>query len=392
MRTALSLISMAFAATFLVFMLSFQLGVYDTMKGNALRIFDGFAQIQPKGYENDPDLKKLIADPDKVMAEALQVRGVTGAAVRATTYVILANGERSYGAAIVGVDPKAEAKVSSLSGTVHEGRYLAPADSGTIVLGDALARNLKFKLGDQVTVLGEAADGTVAADSLKLVGIFHTGMADIDRQIAEMPLSRFQQTFALGNAANVIALVGPTLDAIDTALPRLSQVTGGEGLSVVDWGRLQPALKQGITLDFSTSMLWYVSLVVVVVFIILNTLLMSVLERTREFGMLLAIGMQPPKIGLMLWIELVLLAVIGNGIGIAIGGGVAYWYQLHGIVFSGMEGLLSQFGLSGKLYPSVSLVSTLAGPLIIIVSVAIAGIIPFRRILRLEPVAAMATA
>ncbi len=391
-RTALSLLTMALAAALLVFMLSFQLGVYDTMKANTLKIFDGFAQIQPPGYADDPDIRKTIAEPEKLAAEAVGIPGVTAAAPRATTYVILANGDLSYGAAIEGVDAQKEQTVSTLAATVHQGRPLKPGDSDTIILGDALARDLKLSLGDHVTLLGSAVDGTVAADSLTLVGIFHTGIGDLDRQIAEMPLARFQETFALGDAANVIALAGPSLASVNGALPALGRLAPAHKLAVEDWGGLQPALKQAITLDFSTSMLWYVSLVVVVVFIILNTLLMSVLERTREFGMLLAVGMRPGLVGRMLWLELILLAVIGTAIGIAIGGGLALWFEHAGIVFGGMEGLMAQWGLPGRLYPTLSLVSATVGPVVIVLSVAIAGLFPVRRINRLEPVAAMRAA
>jgi putative ABC transport system permease protein len=392
MRTGLSLVTMALAAALLVFMLSFQLGVYATMKANALRIFDGFAQIQPPGYSDDPDIRKVIDAPAAIADRATTVAGVTAAAPRATSYVILANGELSYGAAVEGIDPAREQAVSTLANTIHEGRYLSAGDSDAIVLGDALARNLKLNLGDHVTLLGSALDGTVAADSLTLAGIFHTGMGDIDRQIAEMPLARFQDTFAMGDKANVIALAGPNLSAVNAALPALARAVTPDGLVVKGWGALEPALKQAITLDFSSSMLWYVSLVVVVVFIILNTLLMSVLERTREFGMLLAIGMRAGLIGRMLWIELVLLAVIGNALGILIGGGAAAWFAHAGIAFGAIEGLMAQWGLPGRLYPTLSLTSAFVGPAVIIVSVAVAGLIPFRRIRRLEPVAAMGAA
>ncbi len=391
-RTVLSLLTMALAAALLVFMLSFQLGVYDTMKANALRIFDGFAQIQPPGYADDPGIRKTIPAPETLAAEIVKVPGVTAAAPRATSYVILANGDLSYGAAIEGVDPAREQTVSTLAATVHQGRYLQPGDSDAIVLGDALARNLKLSLGDKVTLLGSAVDGTIAADSLTVVGVFHSGIAEMDRQIAEMPLARFQETFALGDAANVIALAGPSLAGVNAALPALARLASAHHLTVEDWGGLQPALKQAITLDFSTSMLWYVSLVVVVVFIILNTLLMSVLERTREFGMLLAIGMRAGLVGRMLWLELILLAVLGNVIGILIGGGLALWFEHAGIVFSGMEGLMAQWGLPGKLYPTLSFISVAVGPAAIILSVAVAGLFPVRRIGRLEPVAAMRAA
>lgn len=390
-RTWLSVLSMMFAASLLVFALSFQLGAYDTMKANALRLFDGFAQIQPSGYADDPDVGKTIGDAQTLSVRAMAIPGVTAAAPRGVTYVVLASGDESFGAAIVGVDPSAEAKVSTLHATVRQGRYLSAGDDGAVVLGDVFARNLGLKVGDNVTLLGSALDGTIAADRLTLIGAFHTGIPELDRQLAEMPLGRFKRDFGLGDRATLIALSGPSLAAVNAALPRIRALAAPDHLSVQDWGSLQPALRAAITLDFSIGMLLYASLVAVVAFIVVNTLLMSMLERTREFGTLLAIGMRPDLLGRMLWYEVLLLAVIGVGLGVLVGGAAALWYEIHGIAVGHLEGLLAQWGLPGRLYPAVSATSLLAGPLAIVTSVAVGGIVPYLRISGLQPRAAMAS-
>lgn len=392
LRTGLSLVSIILTTMLLVFMLSFQLGIYDTMKSNALRLLDGFAQIQPPGYLADPDIRKTIAAPADLAAAAIKVPGITAAAPRATTYVILSNGELSYGGAVIGVDPQAETQVSRLKATVHKGRYLTASDSDAIVLGDVLARNLKVSLGDRVTLLGSSADGGIAADSLRLVGLFHTGMSEIDRQVAEMPLARFQDSFGLGGAANIIALSGPSLRSVQRAQPALRHLAAAQGLVLRDWAALEPALQQGITLDFSTSVFLYTTLVIVVVFIILNTLLMSVLERTREFGMLLALGMRPMQIGRLVWMELLMMSVLGNGIGATLGALLAAWFQMRGIVFPGFEGALALWGLPPRLYPTLSWTSALSPPVVMVVCIALAGTGVFLRLRRLEPVPAMRAA
>ena len=179
---------------------------------------------------------------------------------------------------------------------------------------------------------------------------------------------------------------------MNRARPQLRRLAAEHGLVLRDWAALQPALKQAITLDFSTSLTIYVSLVIVVVFIILNTLYMSVLERTREFGVLLAIGMRPGAIGRMLWLELILLAVLGCGIGIGLGSALVLFFQSYGIPVSGAAEIMEMFGLPARLYPSLSAVSAVAGPLAVVLSVALGGVLPFARILRLRPVAAMGAA
>ncbi|PQA85965.1 ABC transporter permease [Hyphococcus luteus] len=391
-RTALSLISIVLASAITIFLLALQQGSYSAMKENVLSLLDGFAQVQPEGYADDPSLRKAIDEPDALAARLETLEAVTAAAPRALTYVILSNGPRSYGSAVIGVDPSIETKVSTLDASIKEGRYLKPGDDGVTVIGAGLARNLKLKVGDELTMLGAARDGSVAADIVTVVGVFATGAPEIDRQVIETPISRFQSIFAMEGEANMIAVKGRRLADIQNALPELRTIAEEEGLVLRNWTELEPALHDVIMLDASFSVLLYVSLVVVVVFIILNTLLMSVLERTREFGMLMAIGMRPSEIGAMVWLELLFLAGIGAGLGIAFGAGITAWVEGRGLVFSGAEALFSQWNMPSTLYPDLNWTTALAGPLAIACSIGLAGLVPYARVRRLEPVSAMRAA
>ncbi len=390
LRSILSLIGLAFTSMILVFMLSFQFGVYDTMKTGALGLFDGFGQFQPPGYKDNPDISKTLPDVAALLKEATAIPGIDAATARASSFAILANGNRSFGAAVIGIDPGRETGVSTLAATISKGRYLQPGDDNAIVIGAALARNMALKLGDKVTMLGTGKDGAVAADVLTLVGIFDTQIAQIDRQLTQMPLARFQADYDLANAANIIALRGNKLADVVAAEPALRALAAKNGAVYLNWRELQPALSQMITLDFSTSVLMYATMIIVVVFILLNTLYMSVLERTREFGGLMAIGMRPAQIGAMVWLELIFLSFLGSAIGIALGAAVTLYFQNVGIQFSGMDEILAQWGASGLLYPNLSLLSALAGPAIVITSIIVLGFIPFHHILKLEPTSAMA--
>jgi putative ABC transport system permease protein len=391
-RTALSLSSIALAGTVTIFILSLQVGAYGTMKENVLRLVDGFAQVQPPGYADDPDLQKTIDDPAAVIRRLEALPGVTAAAPRATSYAILSNGPRSYGAAVIGIDPAREPAVSTLSATISQGRYLKPGDGGAAVIGAGLARNLKLAPGDRFTLLGEAADGSIAADVLTVSGIFSSGTPELDRQAIEMPLARFQDDFALYGAVSTIAVSGRHLGDIQSARPAIAAIASEHKLVLRDWTQLEPALNDAILLDMSFSSLLYVSLVIIVVFIILNTLLMSVLERTREFGMLLALGMRPGQIGRMLWLELLILAAVGSAIGIALGGALTGWLSGQGVLFSGAEALFQQWHMPSRLFPAVTPLSLLGGPLAIAGSIALSGIVPYRYIRRLRPVDAMRAA
>jgi ABC-type lipoprotein release transport system permease subunit len=389
-RTVLSLVSITLVTALLIFMQSFQFSVYQLMKESMLRIFDGYAQLQPTGYADDPTLDRTIRDPGRVARQATAIGGVTVAAPRVNGFAILANGPRSYGAAVVGVDPASEMKISSIASTIRSGRYLLASDSDSAILGDILARNLGVAVGGKVTLLGSARDGSVAADVLRVAGVYHSGVTELDRSILEMPLARAQDTFGMEGQANTIALGGPSLSAVDDALPGLAAMAHrAGGVSVRDWGSMEPATRDAITLKYATSMLFYVSLVAVVAFIILNTLLMSVLERTREFGVLLAVGMRPGQIGRMVWIELLGLALGGCALGLLIGGGATLWFQRVGVSFAGLGDTLAQMGLPSRLYPALTPLSALIGPGALMAAIGVGGIVPYLRIQRLTPALAM---
>jgi ABC-type lipoprotein release transport system permease subunit len=388
-RTILSLVSITLVTALLVFMLSFQAGVYSTMKETTLRIFDGYAQIQPSGYADDPTLERAIDGPEGLARKAERLDGVTAASPRVNAFAVLANGPRSYGAAVVGVDPAREAKISSISKAITRGRYLARGDTDAAILGELLARNLAVGVGGAVTVLGSARDGSVAADVLRVVGIYRSGIPELDRSILEMPLARAEETFGMEGAANTIVLGGPTLIGLNRALPALRAIGAHSGVTVRDWAALEPALSESIDLKYAISMMFYATLVVVVAFIILNTLMMSVLERTREFGVLLALGMRPGQLGAMVWIELIDLALIGGAAGLLIGGGATLWLQRHGIVYPIDPRVLAQFGIPSRLYPTLTPFSALFGPVSLMTVVIVGWIGPYLRVTRLTPALAM---
>ena len=388
-RTALSVFGMAFASTLLVFMLSFQFGAYDTMKSSMLKVSEGYGQFQPPGYKDDPETARRISDVDALLGDLSAVSAVEHVTARATGFALLANGETSFAAMVMGVDPVHEPQVTTITTLVPEGRPLQAGDDGAIVIGAGLARNLGLSLGDRVTLLGTAADDGVAADVLEVVGIFKTGVAEIDRQVAQMPLRRFDATFVMEGGANVVAVSGDFYK-VARARPALEQIAARHGLVYLDWGAIRPEVKSAIQLDMTIAMMLYTTLVIVVVFIILNTLYMSVLERTREFGMLLALGMKPRQIGRLVWVEMIVLALMGTGVGLVLGMVLTNWVHNVGISFEGMEEVYKQWGLPTRLYPAMTPFRVLFGPGAIALSVILLGIIPYRRTLGLEPVSAMA--
>jgi putative ABC transport system permease protein len=389
-RTWLTASAIAFAAGLLVFMITVQLGAYDMIIDNTLRVFIGQMQVQREGYLDKPQMRNSIPQARALAEKLRKDTGMATIAVRANGFALAASGTRSYGVPVVGVEPAQEIAVSTIPTLVKQGRYLSSANAPEVVVGAALARNLRLKLGDELTLLGSGRDGSVAAAVLPIVGIFESGTPDLDRQLVQMPLETFQEIFSMGDHAHAIVISGSALDEIPRTYEEVkSRLPSDQGLVLHDWDRLIPGLKQLIQIDMTQNWFIYIVLIVVVTFSILNTFLMAVLERTREFGVMLALGATPARIGALVMLESALLTFIGLAIGIGVGGAVAGYYYFEGFTFPGMKEMHAQFGLPGFIIPKISFVTLTLGPAAIFVFTLLAALYPALRIRKLKPVEAI---
>ncbi len=267
-------------------------------------------------------------------------------------------------------------------------------DAGEIVIGSTLARNLNVKPGDEVTLLGSGKDGSVAAAILSVVGIFESGSNDLDRFISEIPLHTFQDIFTMGHSAHSIVIVAEKIEQQPQLLASLNKaIRGHNDIVIIGWEDLMPGLKEGIEIDKVSGFIFQAILMAILIFSILNTFLMSILERTREFGLMLALGSRPGRIAGLLMLESALLTLLGLVIGMVIGGALVYWAHVVGFAYSGMEELAKQYNMPGlsRIYPQIKTINFLLGPIAIFISTNIVAWIPILRIRKLAPVEAMRT-
>ncbi|MFC1689563.1 ABC transporter permease [Pseudomonadota bacterium] len=389
-RTWLTATAMIFSNVLLIFMISLQLGSYDMMINNTLYAFSGHVQVQQKRYNENPKLRTSIPEVQKLADEVRQALPDFNVTARAAAFALASSDQRSLGIQVIGVQPGDEPKVSTLPGLVSQGRFLDDPDAAEIVIGSVMARNLKVTTGDELTLLGSGRDGSFAAGVVTVVGVFNSGSNDMDRSFAEVPLNYFQDTFTMEGHGNSIAVSMDNLGQLPAAVARLDAVISGrDGLVILDWTALHPGLQQAIKADFSSAWFMYGVLIILVAFSVLNTQLMSVLERTREFGVITALGIRPGKLASLVMLETALMAAIGLAIGVFLGALVALYFNATGFSYPGMEEMAQRFNLPGKVFPSVSTLSLLLGPVIVFLFCLLASIYPALRLFRLRPVEAM---
>ena len=389
-RTWLTVGAMVFSNTLLVFMISMQFGMYDLMIDNTLKVFTGHMQVQAPGYKDDQKMRQTVPDILPLAGKLRATFPMEKIAARGTAFALASSEERSYGIGIFGVEPLHEPQVSSIPGLVSEGRYLAETDAPEIVIGAVLARNLRVEIGDEITLLGSGRDGSFAAAVATIVGIFDSGVPDFDRNIAQIPIAAFQDVFFMEGAGHQVVISSPSLEDAERVLPDISAALPGDaGLVMHDWDALQPGLKQAIKADMSSAFFMYGILVVLVAFSVLNTQLMSVLERTHEFGIVMSLGLKPGQLGRLVMLETAMLGVIGFVLG-AIGGViVTSYFSANGLSIPGMEEMAANFNLPPRIYFQATPWTMALGPFVVFVFTLLAAVYPALRLHKLHPVEAM---
>ncbi len=396
-RTVLTVLAIAFACVLLVFMLSFQFGSYDTMINASVKINTGHLQVQAQGYNLRKKMELTIDDPLAIKSMLQNIPEITAHACRSRGFALISTDRRSYGAMVVGVEPEQEAKVSTLGDIVKQGRYWSssPPDDGSAgaLVGRLLARNLGAKVGDEITILGQGRDGSVAATVITVQGIYSSGMDEFDRSAVHIPMDVFQDVFFMEGSVHEVVVIAENLALVPTIKERIQQqITPSdirEKAVVLDWNELMPGLRQAINMDLVSGGISYVILILVVAFSILNTFLMAILERTHEFGVMMAVGTKPARLMRLVLAESAGMTLVGVGAGVVMGCLLTWYFQIHGIEIAGAAELSKQFGMPSRLYPRLSLLSASIGPVVVFVITLLSALYPALKIRRLKPVEAM---
>ena len=389
-RTWLTATAMIFSNVLLVFMISLQFGSYEMMINNTLRSFSGHLQVQADGYNDNPKMRSSVPDILPLTEQVRTALPDADVAARAMAFALASSEQRSFGIQVTGVQPGYEPDVSTIPGLVTEGRYLEDPNAAEIVIGSVMARNLKVSVGDEITLLGSGRDGSFAAGVVIVAGIFESGMADMDRSFAHLPFGYFQETFYMDGHGHGIVV---TLDKLGQVAPARAAleplIKDKPELAVLDWDALNPGLKQAIQADMSSAWMMYGVLIVLVAFSVLNTQLMSVMERTHEFGVISALGIRPRKLAGLVMLETALMALLGLALGLFLGWLLTLYFHSNGFSYPGMEEAAARFNLPERMYPAITPLSMLLGPLVVFAFCLLAAVYPAMRLFRLRPVDAM---
>ncbi len=337
-RTALTVAATVFAVFLVEMSVAMSAGTHSKMIEDGVKMASGHLTLSGRGYLEQRTLEQFVPASAELERLLDRTEAIIGWAARVSSFALLSFGDRSNGVAVLGVDPARESSVSSLPTRVSSGRFLSSDGRREIVLGAALARDLAAEVGDELLLYGIAYSLETAYELFRVVGILRIPSPDLERALALISLRDAQEFFVYGDRVSEIAILARDAEAglalrdpLEAALVAL----GTEGLELYGWAELMPELEQFVLLDRGGMYLQLIILVVVVGFGILNTILMSVLERTRELGVMRALGLSSGAVSRIVYLESMAVSAVGLVIGLALAAPCALYFEQNPIPLRG---------------------------------------------------------
>jgi putative ABC transport system permease protein len=313
---------------------------------------------------------------------------VTFTAPRLEAFALASAGTVTDGAQVIGIDPAKEDRLTGLKKKVTKGRYLTRDDKG-IMLAEGLAQHLGLDVGDTVIVLGSGYHGISAAGRFRIIGTVRYATPDLNTTMSYLALPEAQWFYGAPDRATSLAVMLDSpkdMESVDSTLPAAL----GPRYEVISWKTMMPELVEYIQVDNASGIIMLILIYVVVGFGILGTVLMMTMERTREFGVMVAVGMQRAVIRRMILLESIILALIGAVAGMLSVIPLLWWFKAHPIYLGGeMADAIRSYGfepiLPFSLAPSIFFWQTVT---VLIIAVIAAGY-PLLRVSHLDPVRAI---
>lgn len=382
-RSWLTIAAIAFALMLSFLMRGIQIGTYELNIQSFTSVFTGHLQIQHQKYRENPSLRNSFSYHEKLKALLARDENIVAIVPRILAGGLISNRDDAFGILLWGVDPTIEKNVTTLSSKVSSGRWFR--HSREVILGETLLKNLGLTVGDSVIILAPGYDGTLGNQYFRIIGSFRTGSQEMDRMGAIAQLSDVQNLLNMHGRITHLLLFLRSFDNLDAAAVDIQSFLPSE-LRVIKWYEVSPSLKQLIELDNISGILFLTILLVVVGFGILNTLLMAITERFREFGILLAIGLTNGKLALITFIETIFMICIGVVIGSVLGFASVLYFYFYPVTFTGeLAQIYVDFGFLPQMTAAPKMSIYLQSLFLLLSISLLATLYPIWKTFRLEP-------
>jgi len=388
-RTLIAVIAIALGLAFLIFFDGMMSGSAQTIYGNAVRLMGGNVQVHAPGYREKARRLPLLPleDPNAVVQTALGQPDVVSTSRRIKTSGMVSSREGTFPVVIIGVEPELEAPISLVTENISQGRNLVPEDEDNILIGQALVERMEVGLGDRITLFGKATHEQMRRRTMTIVGVYDMGFTDAEKGTVYISLAEAQTLFDLPGQSTEVVIslksVGqepPVIDALGTALP---------AYEYDPWDVVDPSLRQTMEMEAQIMSGFGFIILLIAGVGILNLMLMAVFERTREIGLLGAMGLKQRQIMVLFLLEGIWIGVLGALIGCLIAGPINTYFGRVGMPWTTEEYSSLNALMGNRIFFDASIELLLQRALVVVIIAALASLYPSWQASRREPAEAL---
>ena len=385
-RTVIIVLAMGLSLSMMMFYDGLMDGFNQAIAGNAVRVLGGNIQVHAAGYREKVDSNPLLplTDDSAIIQAALAQPDVIAAARRIQTGGLVSNSEGAFPLSIIGIEPEAEAPVSLIAEHIVDGRFLEPTDEDSILIGKGLADALALKVGDRIMMVGSDIHKQNRQRTMTVIGIYDIGIPSMEKGTLYISLTEAQNLFNLSGQSTEVQI---TLKKVGTESKVVTALASAlPGYEVESWANNYPELGNAVGRKNIVMDIFSVIIVMIAGIGILNLLMMAIYERTREIGLLGAMGLKPGQVATIFILEGTLIGVVGVVAGVAMGLAINISLMQVGMDYSQFAGITDYMALiSGRVYPTLGVSKLFGRAVIMLVIAALAALIPAMIASRREP-------
>lgn len=389
-RTFLIAVGMGVTMAMLVFYDGLIMGFEQAIYGNAIQLLGGNVQVHAPGYGEETGNKPLLPlrDPDAIVRAAESQPETIAALKRIVTSGLVTNREGAFAVSIIGVEPEKEAAISQVAANISKGDYLSPDDGDMIVIGQGLATAMEVNTGDRITMVGNSKNEQTRQRTVTIKAIYDVGVPSVEKSTVYMSLGEAQELFGLDGQVTEVVVSLKQIGQEQGVVKALNNSVSG--YEIETWESSFPELKQ--TMDMKTGVMGAmgVFMLCIVAIGILNLLMMAVFERTREIGVIGALGLKPRQITFLFLLEGILIGLMGALFGTILGVLIIFLLGINGLNYTQFSNLTEYTALiSGSIYPQLDPAKVIQHAFTVAIISALAALYPAIQASQREPAEAL---
>ncbi len=391
-RSLVVILSITIGVVLMLLQISLMNGMMSQMLDNNISTKLGHITISKKGFFDDMKLESNFFPDARMLEKISKEKNVVAVAPRVKAFAMIRTSEASRGVIVMGIYPDREKKISKINEyTIKEegSRYLDDPASNDILISKSLAEKLDVSVGDKIVLLVQDEDNEMTGVGLTIKGLFQTPVRDYDNGVVYMGIKRFQEITGLKDNVSEIMLILGSKDIVDSVKPRLVKSISDPNLEVLTWKEMAPFLLSAIGMIDKSMLIFYFIVFITIIFSIANTLIMSIMERFHELGVMKSIGTRPSQIFFIIMFEAMNLGAVGLAVGVVISIIAVNILALTGIDFSLFNEAMRQWGAGSIIFPLIYIRDIVISVVVVEFTTLLAAIYPAVKAARIKPLEAL---